>query len=58
MLQRMKIAGVLNSNDDEFQLWKQDNRPIELRDSERLYQKLKHIHNNPVESCFVEKEEE
>lgn len=34
------------------------NRPIELRDEERLHQKLKYIHNNPVAAGFVEKEEE
>jgi hypothetical protein len=39
-------------------MWRQDNKPIELRDSERLYQKLKYIHNNLVEAGFVEKEED
>jgi REP element-mobilizing transposase RayT len=55
MLQMMKEAGTLNPNNRGFQLWRQDNRPIELRDSERLYQKLKYIHRNPVEAGFVEK---
>jgi putative transposase len=32
--------------------------PIELRDSVRLCQKLKYIHNYPVEAGFVEKEED
>jgi putative transposase len=58
MLQMMKQAGMLNPNNRGFQLWRQDNRPIELRDSERLYQKLKYIHHNPVEAGFVEKEED
>lgn len=58
MLQMMKEAGTLNSNNRGFQLWRQDNRPIELRDSERLHQKLKYIHRNPVEAGFVEKEED
>ena len=58
MFQMMKAAGRLNPNNKDFQLWRQDNRPIELRDSERLYQKLKYIHNNPVEAGFVEKEED
>lgn len=58
MLQMMKDAGIANPNNKDFQLWKQDNRPIELRDKERLYQKLKYIHNNPVEAGFVEKAED
>ena len=58
MLQMMKTAGTLNSNNRGFQLWRQDNRPIELNNSERLYQKLKYIHYNPVEAGFVEKEED
>jgi putative transposase len=58
MLEMMKEAGIQNPNNKDFQLWKQDNRPIELRDEERLYQKLKYIHNNPVEAGFVEKEED
>jgi putative transposase len=58
MLQMMKHAGTINTNNRTFQLWRQDNRPIELRDEERLYQKLKYIHYNPVEAGFVEKEED
>ena len=58
MLHMMKTAGTLNPNNKGFQLWRQDNRPIELKDSERLYQKLKYIHHNPVEAGFVEKEED
>jgi REP element-mobilizing transposase RayT len=58
MLQMMKYAGISNPNNREFQLWRQDNRPIELSDSKRLYQKLKYIHHNPVEVGFVEKEED
>jgi hypothetical protein len=55
MFQMMNTAGILNSNNRDFQLWRQDIRPVELRDSERLYQKLKYIHNNPVEAGFLEK---
>lgn len=58
MLQMMKTAGTLNTNNISFQLWRQDNQPVELNDSERLYQKLKYVHNNPVEAGFVDKEEE
>jgi REP element-mobilizing transposase RayT len=58
MLQLMKEAGSSNANNRGFQLWRQDNRPIELSDSKRLYQKLAYIHHNPVEAGFVDKEED
>jgi len=58
MLQLMKQAGSQNSNNRGFQLWRQDNRPIELRDVQRLYQKLNYIHRNPVDAGFVEREED
>ncbi|ANE49494.1 REP-associated tyrosine transposase [Flavisolibacter tropicus] len=58
MLQLLQQAGSQNSNNRGFQLWRQDNRPIELRDAHRLYQKLNYIHRNPVAAGFVEKEED
>jgi hypothetical protein len=58
MLQMMKQAGKINPNNRGFQLWRQDNKPIELVDSVRLYQKLNYIHKNAVEAGFVEKEED
>jgi putative transposase len=58
MLQLMQEAGSQNANNRGFQLWRQDNRPIELREAQRLYQKLNYIHHNPVEAGFVEREED
>jgi REP element-mobilizing transposase RayT len=58
MLRIMKEAGSSNSNNLGFQLWQQDNHPIELRDVKVLYQKLNYVHYNPVAAGFVEKEED
>ena len=58
MLQLMKESGSKNSNNRGFQFWRQDNHPIELRDSKKLYKALNYIHYNPVEAGFVEKEED
>jgi REP element-mobilizing transposase RayT len=58
MLQMMKEAGTKNSNNRGFQLWRQDNHPIELRDPQKRYKALNYIHYNPVEAGFVEKEED
>ena len=58
MLQMMIEAGSRNSNNSGFQLWQQDNHPIEVRDAKMLYQKLTYFHYNPVAAGFVEKEED
>jgi len=54
----MKQAGRENSNNENFQLWQQDNHPIELSTHQLLHQKLDDIHNNPVKAGFVEKPED
>lgn len=58
MLKIMKYAGLNNSNNSGFQLWRQDNHPIELFTSQVIHQKLDYIHNNPVVSGFVENPED
>ncbi|MES2109351.1 MAG: transposase [Bacteroidota bacterium] len=57
MLWMMELAGKKNSQNTGFQLWQQDNHPIELFDAKILYQKLDYIHNNPVEAGIVESPE-
>jgi putative transposase len=58
MLWMMEKAGKKNSNNKNFQFWRQDNHPIEIFDSEMMKQKLNYIHNNPVEVGFVNKTED
>ena len=58
MLWMMKRAGTKNSQNSEFQLWQQDNHPIELFDNKILHQKLDYIHYNPVVAGIVDKPEE
>ena len=58
MLRLMQEAGTNNSNNSDFQLGQQNNKPIELRTEERIYETLKYIHRNPVTAGFVEKEED
>jgi REP element-mobilizing transposase RayT len=57
MLWMMERAGKKNSQNLEFQLWQQDNHPIELFDQKILQQKLDYIHNNPVLAGIVESPE-
>ncbi len=42
-----------NSNNKNFQFWRQDNHPEELKSNKFKDQKLDYIHNNPVEAGLV-----
>jgi len=53
MLWMMERAGRKNSQNVGFQLWQQDNHPIELFDLKILHQKLDYIHYNPVIAGMV-----
>ena len=50
-------AGKQNSNVKKGQFWQQHNKPIELWSPEVIDQKVNYIHNNPVESGFVQEPE-
>ena len=58
MLKLMEEAGKANSYNKDFQLWQQDNHPIELTTLEIAHQRLDYIHYNPVEAGIVEKPED
>lgn len=53
MLYRFKLAGINNSNNNDFQFWIQNNHPIQLSSSDMLTQRINYIHNNPMEAGFV-----
>lgn len=58
ILWMMERAGKKNSNNIDFQLWQQDNHPVELTNDTITHQKLDYIHYNPVRAGFVEKPED
>jgi REP element-mobilizing transposase RayT len=58
MLKMMKQAGTTNSNNRGFQLWQQNNNPIELYDNRIMEQKLDYLHNNPVVGGIVDEPED
>ena len=58
MVWMMKRAGTKNGNNKDWQLWQQDNKPLEILDEKMFFQKLNYIHRNPVEAGFVENEED
>jgi putative transposase len=58
MLWIFRQAGTRNPNNDEYQFWQQDNRPIQLLTVDFTLSKLNYIHNNPVKAGLVDKAEE
>ncbi len=54
MLWIFKKAGERNSNNKNYQFWRQDNHPIELSTNKIMEQRLDYLHNNPVEAGIVE----
>ena len=58
ILKLLKEAGSKNQKNKEYQIWRQDNHPIELYTNKVIDQKLEYIHNNPVEEGIVENPED
>lgn len=53
ILWMMKLAGMKNGNNNDWQLWQQNNQPIELNTNEKISKRLDYVHMNPVEAGFV-----
>ena len=53
MLNLFSFVGKYNSNNKEYQFWKQDYHPVELRNSVMFNQRLNYLHENPVRSGLV-----
>lgn len=53
IVKMMKQAGISNSNNKDWQLWQQNNQPVELYSYPVIKQKLDYIHLNPVKAGFV-----
>ena len=53
MLNLFSYAGKSNSNNTDFQFWKQDYHPIELNTVVKSKDRLDYLHQNPVRSGLV-----
>lgn len=53
MLWMFGSAGRHNSNNNDWQLWQQNNHPIELSTQQMALQRLNYLHYNPVAAGFV-----
>ena len=58
MLRIFERAGKQNSNNVNYQFWRQDNHPIELQSNRFMDQKLDYLHLNPVQAGTVEMPED
>ncbi len=58
ILWMMKQTGSKNKKNHEWQLWQQQNHPIELSDKHLIRQKLDYLHKNPVTAGFVQNPED
>ena len=47
-----------NTNNRHYQMWIQDNHPIELVSPKVIWQRVEYIHNNPVRAKWVESPED
>nr|WP_294862478.1 transposase [uncultured Fluviicola sp.] len=53
LLKLFEDAGKKNSNVTKYQLWQQNNQPIEVFSPWVVEQKVNYIHNNPVKEGLV-----
>lgn len=53
MLNMFGYAGKNNNNNLEYQFWQQDYHPIALDTAEKITQRLKYLHENPVRAGIV-----
>lgn len=51
-------AGKKNSNNNDWQFWQHNNKPIEITDQAMFDKTLEYIHQNPVVAGFVDKPED
>ena len=51
-------AGKQNGSNKNFQVWQQDNHPVELNTHEKMEQRLNYLHMNPVNAGYVIKPED
>jgi REP element-mobilizing transposase RayT len=53
LLEQFAKAASKTSNVNEYQFWRHDNKPIELWSNKVIGEKIRYIHNNPVEEGLV-----
>ena len=52
-IEQFSKAGAQTSNVNKYQFWRHDNKPIQLWSNKVIDEKIRYIHNNPVEEGLV-----
>jgi REP element-mobilizing transposase RayT len=58
LLATFEKAAKESSNVTKYQFWRHDNRPIELWSNKVIQEKVRYVHQNPVEAGLVFREED
>ena len=58
MLHQFKYYASQHTRNEKYQLWEQDNHPIELSTADFTQQKIDYIHDNPVTAGLVYRAED
>ena len=53
LLEQFAKAASKTSNVKEYQFWRHDNQPVELWSNKVIDEKIRYVHNNPVEEGLV-----
>jgi putative transposase len=53
LLNMFRFAGRNNNSNEEFQFWQQEYHPVALDTTEKMTQRLKYLHENPVRAGIV-----
>ena len=57
MLRIFGYHGKQNKRNKAFQLWQQNNHPVEIQDEEMCHRILEYIHHNPIKAGLVNQAE-
>jgi putative transposase len=58
LLEILEKAGSTNSNNEKYQLWQQNNHPIEIYSPQVISRYLDYLHLNPVKEGYVSEPED
>jgi REP element-mobilizing transposase RayT len=53
LIDTIRAHGLVNPNNEYYQLWQQNNHAVELYDLKRFHQRMNYIHQNPVRAGIV-----
>ena len=58
MLYRFEFAGKFDNRIEKYRFWQDKSHPVELTTNEMIEERINYIHQNPVRSGLVAREED